>query len=138
MLPTKAYAKMTSKSIYRGHGLYICGMSLSKVAERLGTTRQRLHGHFKRMGLATRPLKKGVFLEHLGIKYYKTKGGYYRGGKDRTPLHHIVWGEPVPKGSVLHFLTEDKTTTDKNNLCLVKKSDMSRLWSQGKNQWSKK
>lgn len=127
---------MNSREIMRAHGLYQCGMSLSKIAPRFNTTKGRLWSKFKNMGLRLRTQKKRHHIEHGGLKYYRDDYGFYRSGsrKNRTYLHYLIWGETVAKGFFLAFRDGNKENITKENLELIKKEEALRYAKQRNRQ----
>jgi len=114
---------MNSKQIYHAHGLYQCGMSLSKVGKRIGIKRQSLHYYFKVLGLATRPLKKSKTLLYNHQNYTVSKEGYWRKTTgDRESLHRQIFKDnhgEIPKGFEVAFKDGDNSNLDPDNLEII-------------------
>ena len=68
-------------------------------------------------------------------KAYLNKYGYMYINK--TPLHHLVWGnhynKKVPKGYHIHHKDENKTNNDINNLQLISASEHAKLHAKTRN-----
>ena len=133
---------MNSAEIIKAHGLYQCGMSLSKVAKRFGSTRQRLWSKFKRLGLKTRPLVRKESVEFNGAKYYRSRSqGYWRkGAGNRSALHRDTWeffNGKIPEGYDIHHLDENKDNNSIDNLECLSKSEHTKKYGIFNNQFTK-
>lgn len=128
------YGKRPSKDlVIRMHGLYLCGMSLSKVGKRFGYSRQWIWNYFKELDLQTRSVKRKETITYNGLKYTWNNKGYYRcTTQDRHILHYRVWldntGTPVPEDHEVLFMDGNKHNFEFSNLQLVKgKGSVSRI-----------
>ena len=109
------------EEIKRYYNHYCCGASLAQTGKRYGIDRKVLERQFKKHGFKLRTRILGPFKEFNGVKYYLSKGGYYRGGKDRKFLHYAIYGQEVPNDCVLYFKDGNRENFDKNNLGLMLK-----------------
>ena len=116
---------MNQKEIIRAHGLYLCGMSLQKVAPRFNVTRQNLWRYFKELKLSTRPKKLNPSVVFNGKTYFKSSKGYWRTSKEpRTLLHKDMFESvngPVPANCRLIFVDGNcDNHALENILCLTR------------------
>lgn len=65
-----------------------------------------------------------------GIKFYKTKAGYWENSKV-GPLHRYIYGKtnPIPAGCHVHHKDEDKDNNEPDNLECMTSSEHSKLHS---------
>lgn len=139
----KTNGPLNQKEILRAHDLYLCGMSLSKAALRVSSTRQRLHYYFKALGLKTRPLKRtDNIVDYNGKKYTPNGDGYFRKTNgDRELLHRQKWKDlrgPIPEGMEIHHLDEDKANNEIENFVMMSTSDHAKQHGFRNNQYTKK
>jgi hypothetical protein len=123
--------------IYRYYQYYQCGASLAVTGKRFGINRKVLERQFKKHGFKLRTRVFNPYKEYNGIRYYKMKDGYYRGGKDRHFIHYAIYGKTIPADSVLYFKDGDKENLSPENIAMMKKKDMG-VFSNGSNQFIKK
>lgn len=145
--PNKTLAQMFCISIdYAGKKAHQLGVKknkeyLTKICQRENT------GQFKKGHVSHNKGKKGVFFGSIRNQFKKghqphntlnigderedKKDGYVwvKIGTGKTkyerwkPKHHIVFGEPVPKGMILIFKDGNKRNFDKSNLELISQSE---------------
>lgn len=130
---------MTYNIIIKAHEYYQCGASLSKTANKFGTTRQRLHSYFKRLNLWTRPLKRLPQVSYKGDNYAKSgKCGFYRKTKgDRRMLHHQIYIDNYGEIPLLHaviFKDGNKENMEPTNLKLESYPEVSSKQINNQNQ----
>lgn len=134
---------MTYNEVIKAHELYQCGLSLSQVAIRFNTTRQRLWNKFKVLKLKTRPLIRKEFITFNGQKYFhsQSKGYWRKGTGNRNMLHRDVWefyNGPIEDGFDIHHLDGNKNNNDIHNLEKISKSDHTKRHGFKNNQYTKK
>lgn len=102
------------------------GLSLAKVAEEFGCTRQNVYDVFRWRDWPMRP-KASVrpTVEWNGSKWSLRDNGYYgRTTGERDMMHRAVWeyhNGPIPDGWDVHHKDRDRTNNDVANLeCLPK------------------
>lgn len=129
---------LTLDQIKYAHGLYQTGMSLTEVANKIGSTRQRLHSYFKLRNLERRPLKKTEQIEYNGLFYTKNKNGYWRETtRNRESLHRQIWIDnngAIPEGMEVHHKDENKNNNSIENLEIMSTSDHAKLHGFTNNQ----
>lgn len=95
----RAKRQVTIKELMKLHNLYLCGMSLSKLAENHGNglSRQSIHLYFQRAGLSTRPLpKRKPYVTYKSERYTISKDGYYRKTTgDWESLNRQMWKDEI-------------------------------------------
>lgn len=133
---------MKYNEIIKAHNLYQCGLSVGKVATKLGVNRGCLWGHFKRLGL---PLRPRNFREHVfykGIKYTLDDDNNFRATKGkRTFLHRLIWQEhngAIAENLDIYRIDGDNKNYSIENLTLKTKSEINNLRGFVNNQWTKR
>lgn len=120
---------------------YLKGSSLQQVGELFGITRQAVYSGFKCRNFKLRQNKKLQYVEFNGNKYTINNCGYYRKTNSNRQLLHIdVWeyhNSKIPTGYDIHHIDHDKTNNLITNLELYTKSEHSRKFATGKNQYTK-
>jgi len=120
---------------------YKNGFSLEQVGKMFGMTRQSVHLGFKRRNFKLRSKKQLPFQTFNGNKYTLRNNGYYaRTDSRRTLMHRDVWKfykGYIPKGHDLHHINHNKTDNRIENLEIYSKSEHSRKFSTGNNQYGK-
>jgi len=125
------------------YSLYCKGFSLAKVAEAFCVTRQSIYKMFKRRNFILRTPKNPLpFIMFNGKKYTLRNTGYYGcTNGHRSLFHRDVWeyhNGSIPEGYDIHHLDRDRTNNHISNLELIIKSEHSKRYNTGKNQYSKK
>lgn len=129
-------------SIYEdAYTLYQEGLSIQKVANEIGVTRQCVFKAFKRRGLKTRVINLRPFQVYDDIKFTLRNTGYYSMTTgDRCLMHRYVWqkerGE-IPEGWDIHHIDCNKANNDINNLECLPKSEHTRKYSPHNNQYTR-
>ena len=123
--------------------LYNTGLSFSQVAKLLGGTRQSIYDMCRlRAEYKPRRLKPAEYQYFNGVKYTLRNHGYY--GKTtgkRTLMHRDVWeyyNGKIQEGFDIHHIDHDKANNTIENLELYSKPDHTRLFSTGRNQFTRK
>jgi len=126
--------------------MYDCykdGMSLATIGKLYGCTRQAVYDIFNTRGYPLRTKKlKGLQVVD-GINFTLTKGGHLRGTVNgrRLLLHWYVWEKangPIPSGHCVFHRDRNPANNELANLELLPKSQMSYVFSGGRNQYSAK
>ncbi|GHV89874.1 hypothetical protein AGMMS50268_03770 [Spirochaetia bacterium] len=123
--------------------LYISGMSLAKVAKVMGCSRQAVHDMCRlRPEYKPRKAKPSECQYFNGVKYTKRVTGYFLSTNgDRTLMHRDVWqynNGPIPDDFDIHHKDHDKSNNGIENLEMLSKSEHARMYSTGKNQFTKR
>lgn len=143
MGPKMQKLKVVPAHITRLHGLYLCGMSLSKLSKNYGNglSRQRIHYYFKYFGLSTRPLIRLEKIKYKNSFYSRDCNGYMRKtAGNRRLLHRQLWEDnfgPIGREYDVHHLDGNKTNNDLLNLEKILKGDHTRLYCVFNNQFTK-
>jgi hypothetical protein len=124
-----------------GYELYLMGMSLQQVAEKLGVTRQCVYKAFKKRKFVLRGPNFQPEQYYDGLKFTLRQHGYYEltTGK-RTLMHRYVWEKEVgviPKGYDIHHINEDKSDNRIENLECLPKAEHTRKYSPHNNQYTR-
>lgn len=123
------------------YGLYLTGLSLEKIAEQIGCTRQAVFKAFKLRGFQLRGPNFRPVQEYDGKKFTLTNNGYYRlTTNERIYLHRYIWEKEVgkiPKGWDIHHKDEDKSHNELSNFECLPKSDHTRKHGFKNNQHTK-
>jgi hypothetical protein len=127
----------------RMYDLYCQGLSLARVAEIEGVSRQSVFTRFKRQGLDMRPRPTPKpYIEYDGRRYTLKEHGYYRATDgDREYLHRAMWMlecGPIPVGFDIHHRDHDKTHNAVTNFECLSHEDHARLYAIGCNQFGHK
>ena len=121
----------------RMYDRYCQGLSIAKVAEEFGRSRQTVHKMFARRGWQMRPTygrhRDGV--DYGGLRYTLGDLGYMRCTTgDRHLLHRRVWedanGRSIPPGMDIHHVDHNKLNNHPDNLVLLTKAEHTRLHSE--------
>jgi hypothetical protein len=123
--------------------LYNSGLSMQKIAEILGGTRQSIYDMLKRRkGYKARhfnPQKEQYF---NGVKYTLRSTGYFCATTGRRNLlHRDVWEfyhGIIPDNYDVHHMDHDKSNNEINNLELLPKAEHAKLYATGHNQYTNK
>lgn len=126
------------KNNFKVGEMYDCykdGMSLATIAKLYSCTRQAVYDVFRSRGFPLRRKKlKGARII-AGVRYTYDGQGYLRGTKAgrRVYAHKEIWkaanGE-IPATHVLHFKDDDKENVAIENLELVEKSKMHKVFKK--------
>lgn len=122
--------------------LYNDGYSCEKIANIYSMSRQAVWERLKRNGIEMRKKKILPYIIYDGIKFTPSCYGYYR-ATSRTghiSLHRYKYEKEVgkiPDGFDIHHKDENKQNNDINNLECLSKSDHTRLYGKGINQYTK-
>lgn len=125
------------------YAMYKTGKSLKDIGIVYGRTRQCIYDVFRtrKYQLRSKELKGLQILN--GINFTLTKRGYLRGSVNgvRVLMHRYVWEtmrSPIPPGHDIHHLNRNRQDNRIENLELLSKSEHSRKYSTGHNQFTKK
>ena len=145
-LPNIFLAEMFGLSLnYIASKAYKLGVKKSE-GYRSETSKRQNTGQFKKGHVSHNKGKKGVFFGSVRNQFKKghqphnalnigdereDKDGYIwvkigtgKSKYDRwKPKHHVIYGEPVPKGMILIFKDGNKRNFDKSNLELITKAE---------------
>ena len=129
----------TTKKMY---DLYQQRYSLSQVGKAFGVSRQTVYERFKRRKLKMRTIQPLPFVMFEGKKYTRRANGYYAGtnGK-RQFLHRAIWESKngkIGKGWDIHHIDGDRANNVIENFELYTKSEHTKRFSTGNNQYGKK
>lgn len=84
------------------------------------------HGRRNRMlaPVEVRSRIRHPIFEFMGVRYYRTRNGYYKAMPNGELLHRAVWRHhngAIPPGHEIHHLDDNKANNDPSNLeCLLK------------------
>lgn len=117
------------------YAMYQTGKSLADIAGVYRKTRQAVYDVFRTRGyeLRSKPMKGLMVID--GINFTEMKQGYLRGtvkGR-RMMAHYYVWEKEngdVPKGSVLYFLDGNIRNIQVDNLGMISKKDMPKVFKK--------
>jgi len=120
---------------------YQKGFSLAQVGKMFGVTRQSVYAGFKCREYRLRKKKELPYQFFNGDKFTLRDTGYYgRSLGDRKLMHRVVWeyhNGKIPKGYDVHHKDRDRTNNRIENLGVMSKSEHSRRFSTGTNQYTK-
>jgi len=124
------------------YALYLEGHSLQVVGKVFGCTRQSVYGLFKYNGKPMRGVPSPLpVVEFNGNKYTMRNTGYFgRTDAKRSLLHRDVWefhNGPIPDGSDIHHINENRTDNSIENLECLPKSEHTRKYLPHNNQYTK-
>lgn len=110
---------------------YCQGLSLERVANEFGRSRQTVYKMFSRRGWSMRPRPPAKEYVEFGSRSYSLGlNGYYRAtGGDRGLMHRHVWERhrhALPDDWDVHHLDHDKTNNDIANLEALPKDEHTR------------
>ena len=119
---------------------YRKGFSLSEVGRMFGMTRQSVYAGFKCRGWELRAKKLLPFLMFDNKKFTLRNVGYYgMTYGERELMHRYVWrfynGE-IKEGYDVHHRDRDRTNNRIGNLEVISKSEHSKLYNSGHNQYT--
>lgn len=123
--------------------LYNSGISMQRIAEILGGTRQSIYDLLKRReGYKARHFVPQQEQYFNGVKYTLRSNGYFGAttGK-RNLMHRDVWNfynGVIPDYYDVHHIDHDKSNNKIENLELLPKSEHARLYATGHNQYTNK
>lgn len=107
--------------------LYDTGLSLAKVAEIAGVTRQSVFKMLARRNKQLRALEDRPAVFYKGEKFTLRENGYFASTiDDRQYLHRRMWEDengPIPKGYDIHHSDGCKTNNVLKNFELLTKSE---------------
>lgn len=131
-----------NKKYEKGYKLYLSGLSLQQVANKLKITRQCVFEAFKNRGYQLRKKYFEPFQYYDGKKFTRRKGGYYAlSNGNRIFMHKYVWqresGKIMPFGWDIHHIDGNKGNNKFSNLKCLPKSEHTRLFSPHNNQFGK-
>lgn len=128
-------------AMYKG-GRGVDPKSLEEVGRVYGKTRQAVYDTFQTRGYPLRSKKMEGVIFIKGVRYIPDKYGYLRGtirGK-RVHAHRYLWEKEngkIPSGFVLYFKDGNKNNVSMENLDLLAKENMSKVFNPtGRNQFS--
>lgn len=120
---------------------YLSGLSLEQVARAIGITRQGVFKAFKRRGFTLRGKNFKPFQIYDDKKFSLRNTGYYSLTTDqRVLMHRYVWEKEkgkIPSGDDIHHIDRNKANNLIDNLQCMPKSEHSRLYATGNNQYTK-
>ena len=117
------------------------GYSLSEVGRMFGMTRQSVYEGFRIREYKMRGKKFLPYLFFDSVKFTLRNNGYY--GKtfgDRELIQRYIWRSyngRIPVGYDIHHRDRNKENNEIKNLELISKSEHSRRFATGNNQYSK-
>ncbi len=122
---------------------YQKGFSLSEVGKMFGVTRQSVFCMFKskRRNFKLRGKISLPYQYFNNIKFTPQSNGYYRKSHgDRKLMHRYVWefyNVKIPLKYDIHHKDRNRANNKIENLELMKKSEHSRKYATGNNQYTK-
>lgn len=120
---------------------YLSGLSLEKIAIKMGVTRQCVFKAFKKRGYALRGVNFMPYQIYDGKKFTLRSDGYYRmSTNERESMHRYVWQKEkgvIPKGWDIHHINENKGDNRIENLECLPKEEHTRKYSPHNNQFGK-
>ena len=123
------------------YSMYIDGLSLQQVANKLSVTRQCVYKAFKRRGYQLRGINFQPYKEYDGKKFTLRNHGYYAlTTDDRCLMHRYVWQKEkgvIPIGYDIHHINEIKSDNRIENLECLSKSEHTKKYSPHNNQYTK-
>jgi len=133
---------MKSEKYKEMYETYKKGFSLEDIGKMYGMSRQSVYAGFKCRSFILREKNKLPFLIIDDIKFTLRNNGYYgRTNGERDLMHRYVWiknnGE-IPKGYDIHHINHDKSDNRISNLEMYTKSEHSKKFVTGNNQYGKK
>ena len=118
--------------------LYLDGLSLEQVAEKMEVTRQCVFKAFRVRGFTLRGPNFRPIQEYDGKKFTLRNTGYYAlTTDDRISLHRYIWEKEkgkIPKGWDIHHVDEDKSHNEISNFECLPKADHTRKHGFKNNQ----
>lgn len=122
------------------YGLYLSGLSLGQVAEKINVSRQGLFKAFKLRKLQLRGPNFRPVQEYDGKKFTLRNNGYYAlTTDDRVYIHRYIWEKevgPIPEGWDIHHKDEDKSHNELSNFECLPKADHTRKHGFKNNQYT--
>jgi predicted DNA-binding protein YlxM (UPF0122 family) len=134
VLFTKYKNKQNNYVVSAMYAMYKQGKSLDKIAKTYRKTRQAVYDVFRSRGYELRSKQMKGLQVIDGINFTEMKQGYLRGtykGK-RILAHYYIWEKEkgiVPNGYVIQHLNSNPSDNKIENLALVKKEDMARVFN---------
>lgn len=121
--------------------LYLLGLSLSEVGQKVGLTRQSVFKAFKKRGFRLRPINNRPEQEYDGRKFTLRNNGYYGlTTDDRILMHRYIWEKEVgkiPQGWDIHHINENKADNRIENFECLPKAEHTRKYSPHNNQYTR-
>jgi hypothetical protein len=132
---------MKNQKYQNAYEMYLEGLSLNQVAEKIGVTRQCIFKAFKCRGYQLRSPNFQPHQFYDGFKFTLRSHGYYeKTTGNRELMHRYVWEKnnyKIPNGYDIHHRNHDKTDNRIENLELIEHKEHSRKFATGNNQYKK-
>lgn len=125
----------------KAYELYLSGLSLSQVANKINVSRQCVYKAFKKRGFLLRGKNFNPIQEYDGKKFSLRPSGYFAlTNNKRTLMHRYVWikeNGPIPDGWDVHHINGIKSDNRIENLECLSKSDHTKKYATGNNQFGR-
>lgn len=133
---------MKNEKYQNAYEMYLDGLSLNQVGEKIGVSRQCLYKAFKIRGYQLRSPNFQPYQFFDGHKFTLRGHGYYEKSTGlRELMHRYVWEKSngkIPKGYDIHHRDRNKANNQIDNLELIKHDEHAKKYSTGNNQFLKK